>query len=349
MSVELTGVGAGARSAWRRAIALDPKALVSQTPEWMDCVSASGRYEDATRAYATEDGRELVLPLARQRRPGPLGVLHSMPFGWGTGGLIAPRESARADEIAGIAADLATQPAVLIGVRPSPGMADAWFQGVPVGVVRTHHMSQTVDLSGGFDAVWSKGFSSTVRSHCRKAERRGVTVERDDTGRLMTVFDALYRMSVDRWARQQHEPLWLARWRAERRDPAEKFQTVAERLGPACRVWVAWRAGEPLAAMVVLAHGHHSTMWRAAIDKEAVRGTGAQELIHRQAFEEACNSGHRFFHLGDSAPTSPLARNKRGFGAEDVHYEGYRFERVPLTAADRFLRRQVKRVIGFRD
>lgn len=349
MTVELTGVGAGARSAWRRALARDSNALVSQTPEWMDCVSASGHYEDATRAYATADGHELVLPLARQRRPGPLGVLHSMPFGWGTGGLVASRERARAEEIAKIATDLATERALLIGVRPSPGMADAWFEGVPLGVVRTHHMSQTVDLSAGFDAVWSTGFSSTVRSHCRKAERRGVTVERDDTGRLMAVFDTLYRKSVDRWAQQQHEPLWLARWRAARRDPMEKFHTVAERLGPACRVWVAWRAGEPVASMIVLAHGHHSTMWRAAIDKEAARGTGAGELVHRLAFEEACNAGHQFFHLGDSAPSSALARNKRGFGAAEVHYEGYRFERLPLTATDKFVRRQVKRVIGFRD
>lgn len=349
MSLELTGVGTSARAAWRRALAVDPDALVSQTPEWMDCVCASGRYEDATRAYASRDGHVLVLPLARRRRSGPMGVLTSMPFGWGTGGLVTSCEGVRSDDIAAVAADLATQPALLIGVRPSPGTAQAWLDGVPANVVRTHHMSQTVDLTDGFDAVWSQGFASTVRSHCRKAERKGVTVERDDTGRLMTVFDALYRKSVDRWAAQQHEPLWLARWRAARRDPTEKFQDVAKGLGSACRVWVASRAGEPVASMVVLAHGHHSTMWRAAIDKEAVKGTGASELIHRMAFEEACNSGHRYFHLGDSAPSSALARNKRGFGAAEFHYTGYRFERLPLTAADSFLRRQVKWAIRFRD
>jgi hypothetical protein len=349
MSIELTGVGVGARSAWRRALGRDPTALISQTPEWMDCLTASGRYEDATRAYATADGEELILPLARRRWSGPAGVLTSMPFGWGTGGLVATSDQARAEEIAAIVTDLRSQPALLVGVRPAPGTAAAWRAGVPAGVETTEHMCQTVDLSGGFEMVWKNRFSSTVRSHCRKAERRGVSVERDDTGRLMAVFDTLYRRSVDRWARQQHEPLWLARWRAARRDPAEKFQTVADRLGPACRVWVASRAGEAVAAMIVLVNGHHSTMWRAAMNKEAVRGTGASELIHSLAFEEACNAGHRFFHLGDSAPTSALARNKRGFGAADLQYTGYRFERVPLTAADRFARRQIKRVIGFRD
>jgi hypothetical protein len=176
-----------------------------------------------------------------------------------------------------------------------------------------------------------------------------VTVERDDTGRLMPVFDALYRKSVDRWASQQHEPRWLARLRARRRDPHEKFQFVAQRLGHACHVWVAWRAGEPIASVVVLAHGYHTTMWRSAMDKESARGTGATELLHQMAIEEACASGHRFYHLGDSAPGSALARNKRGYGAVENPYTGYRFERLPVTAVDHFLRRQAKRVIGFDD
>jgi hypothetical protein len=348
VTIELIGVGVGARGAWKGGLPRDPNALVSQTPEWMDCVCASGRYEDATRAYATDDGHQLILPLARRRLPGAPSVATSMPFGWGTGGLVTSRGQMSREEVAAVAADLANQHALLIGVRPSAATTDVWVGGVPDGVVRTEHMSQSVDLSGGFEAVW-KRFSSPVRSHCRKAERRGVTVERDDTGRLMSVFDALYRKSVERWAKQQHEPIWLARWRAFRRDPRDKFHTVAERLGPACRVWVGWRAGEPLVAMVVLAHGHHSTMWRAAMDKEAIKGTGANELVHRLAIEEACDSGHRFFHLGDSAPSSDLARNKRGFGGQEAHYTGYRFERLPITATDRFVRRQVKKVIRFRD
>jgi hypothetical protein len=350
MTMELAGVGAAARAAWRQVLPSDPSALISQTPEWMDCVCASGQYEDETRAYEDADGRQIVLPLARRRNlPAAAGVASSMPFGWGTGGLVCPGGRVSSGELATVVADLSTQRALRVGVRPSPDAESAWAAAVPEDVVRIGHMTQSVDLSGGFDDVWTHGFASTVRSHCRKAERRGVTAERDDTGRLMEVFDALYRRSVVRWAQQQHEPLWLAQWRARRRDPRCKFEIVAERLGPACRVWVAWRAGEPIAAIVVLTQGEHSTVWRGAMDREAAKGTGANELLHRLAIEEACQSGHRFFHLGESAPSSALARNKRGFGAKEAHYTGYRFERLPLTAADRFLRRQVKRVIGFRD
>lgn len=348
MRVELKAVGAGAREAWEQAVATDPDALASQTPAWMDCVCASGHYEDATRVYETEDGHHLVLPLARRRLPRPVSAVSSMPFGWGSGGLVSSRGRVSVDDVAGVVADLAREPSLLIDVRPSPVAVHAWAPAVPDGAVRIPRMSQIVDLSGGFDKVWH-AFSSTVRSNCRKAQRRGVSAERDDTGRLVSIFDRLYRTSVDRWARQQHEPRWLAHWRARHRDPPQKFQQVAERLGPACRVWVAWRGGEPIASVLVLTHGCHSTMWRSAMDKEAVRGTGATELLHQLTIEEACQSGHRFYHLGDSAPSSALARNKKGFGASDARYEGYRFERLPVTAFDRFVRTQAKKVIGFRD
>lgn len=348
MRVDLIGVGANARQAWAHALPMDSDALVSQTPAWMDCVCASGRYEDVTRAYEAEDGHQLILPLARRRLPRPVSAVSSMPFGWGTGGLISSRGRISADDVASVVPDLAREPSLLVALRPSPAVAGAWDPVVPAGAVRISYLSQTVDLAGGFDTV-RQAFSSTVRSNCRKALRRDVTPERDDTGRLMPVFDALYRKSVDRWARQQHEPPWLAQWRARRRDPQEKFQTVAERLGRACHVWVGWRAGEPIAAVVVLTHGHHSTMWRSAIDKEAARGTGATELLHQLAIEEACHAGHRWYHLGDSAPSSELARNKRGFGATDAFYTGYRLERLPVTALDRSVRRLAKKVIRFRD
>lgn len=348
MTVTLTAVGPAARDAWRTALSTDPDALVFQTPEWTDCICASGSYEDATRAYTTSDGHHLVLPLLRRRLPGAAGAAASMPFGWGTGGLISSRGYLAPEEAGAVVGDMMRQRPLVIGVRPAPTAAQAWAAVVPPSVTRTHHMSQSVELSGGFGAVW-KRVAPTVRSHCRKAERRGVSVQRDDTGQLMSVFDALYRLSVERWADQQHEPLWLARWRARRRDPAAKFRTAAEQLGPACRVWVAWRSGEPIAATVILTHGQHTTMWRGAMDKDAARGTGATELLHQLALEEACASGHRFYHMGDSAPGSGLAHYKSRFGATDLHYTGYRFERLPLSATDRVLRARVKKLLKFRD
>lgn len=348
--MELIAVGPAAREAWLEALATDPTALVSQTPDWLDCVCASGRYEDATRAYRASDGRRLILPLARWRHlRGAASIEGSMPYGWGTGGIVCSGGCLTATDVAAVSAELFARRALRVAVRPSPAAESAWWAGVPGHAVRLSHMSQTVDLSGGFEYVLAHQFSSRVRRACRKAERLQVTVESDGAGRLIGVFDALYRKSVVRWAERQHEPLRLAQWRAHVRDPRHKFESVARRLGSACRVWVAWRASEPAAAIIVLSHGAHRTYWRGAMDKDVATGTGANELLHRLAIEDACVSGARFYHMGEAAPSSSLAHFKLGFGAIEQQHTGYRFERVPLTAGDAFVRHQVKRVLRFRD
>jgi Acetyltransferase (GNAT) domain len=347
--VKLEAVGGAARQIWHAALAAEGgAALISQTPRWLECVCASGRYEDATRAYRAVDGRALILPLARVRRlPAAAAMEASMPFGWSTGGLVCSAHVS-VDDVSAIVRDLCARRALRVVVRPGAAAKGVWAAAVRGDVVRTRHMEQTVDLARGFNAVWTSRFSRKVRSWYRKAERR-LTVEWDDTGRLVPVFDALYRRSVARWAQQQHEPLALARWRAERRDPRHKFEAVAERLGPACRIGVAWRDGEPAAAIIVLAHGQHETYWRGAMDRDVAAGTGANELLHGMAIEHACLSHRRFYHMGESAPNSSLARFKQGFGAEEAHAVGYRFERVPLTTAEDLLRRQMKQLLRFRD
>jgi hypothetical protein len=345
--VRLEAVGAAARGAWHVALAA-ADARVSQTPAWLDCVCASARYEDATRVYRTADGRTLVLPLARLRGlPAAAAVESSLPPGWSVGGLVSA-DPVSVEDVAAIMRDLSARRTLRTAVRPSPATSALWAAAVREPVVRTTHMEQTLDLSCGFDELWSGRFTRKVRSWHRKAERR-LTVEWDDAGRLVPVFDALYRTSVARWAKQQHEPLWLARWRAERRDPRRKFDVVSRRLGRACRVGVAWNGGEPAAAVIVLAHGGHCTYWRGAMDRDVAAGTGANELLHVMAIEHACLSGQRWYHLGESAPGSSLARFKRGFGAEERHSVGYRFERLPLTPAQELLRRQAKALLRFRE
>jgi len=41
------------------------------------------------------------------------------------------------------------------------------------------------------------------------------------------VYYELFREATRRWAAQQHEPLLLARLRGYRRDPEQKFATIA--------------------------------------------------------------------------------------------------------------------------
>src|SRR4051812_49820790 len=116
--MRLEAVGPAARAAWVEALDSDPTALVSQTPAWLDCVCAVGGHTDATRAYRAADGRWLVLPMARRRA---LGVESSMPFGWGSGGLVCAGGRLTAADVAAVGAGLAASGALRIAVRASAG------------------------------------------------------------------------------------------------------------------------------------------------------------------------------------------------------------------------------------
>src|SRR5919199_995105 len=304
------------RKVWQEVLKADAQALVFQTPAWLDCICALGGYEDASRLYETPGGRRLVLPLVRRTGlPEALTTQASLPLGWGIGGLVAsgPLE---AEDVAAV-----------------------------IAVPRLAHI---LDLAGGFERVWAKRFASETRTAVRKAERSGLVVQCDTSGQLVPVFYDLFRLSIDRWARQQHEPRPLARWRGRRRDPLRKFQLVAQALGAACRLWVAWRDGWPAAAILVL-QGANASYTRGVMDKELAGPTQANVLLHRLAIEEACRAGCRSYHMGESGPSASLAQFKRRFGANAYRYNEYRLERLPITSVDAHLRGLVKRFIGFKD
>jgi hypothetical protein len=336
------------RSQWEAALASDPSAVVSQTPAWTECICAFGGYEDASRLYELPGGRRLVLAMVRRRHlPGPLSWDASLPPHWETGGIVAPG-GLRTEDLAMVFRDLARRPVVRTSLRPGPLDASTWAAARPPGALVIPHLAHVLELDGGFGRVWKKRFAGTTRTAVRKAEQSGLTVERDRSGKLVPALYELFQLSLDRWAHQQHEPLPLARWRGRRRDPVRKFELIAQMLGEACRVWVAWHAGEPAAALVVL-QGTNASYIRGMMNKELAGPTRANYLLHQLAIEEACEAGCRHYHMGESGSSAGLAQFKTRFGARPHPYAEYRIERLPITAVDRRARQAVKRVIGFQD
>jgi hypothetical protein len=336
------------RDIWQEVLACDPDALVSQTPEWLDCICASSPYRDASRLYETSDGRSLVLPLVR--RTGVLrtfGLGYSPPSSWGIGGIIAPGGPRRA-EIAAVLEDLARHHNLRTIIRPNPRHGERWAEAAPDDIVKIPRVAHILDLEGGFDTVWSERFKSATRTKVRKAEKSGLTVECDSSGALVPVFYELFRRSVERWAVKQHEPLWLARWRAGRRDPLLKFRSMAQFLGAQFRLWIAFLDRRPAAAILVL-QGRNAHYTRGAMEKELAGPTMANYLLHRRAIEDACLAGCRYYHMGESGDSGDLAHFKSRFGAAAYPYAEYRLEKLALTQWDSMLRRLVKRTIGFKD
>jgi hypothetical protein len=342
------------RDEWLALLARDAEALPFQHPGWTDAVLETSGGRDASRLYELPSGTRAVLPAVARpggvvgRRAGTVS-LASQPFGWGMGGLVVPGRDLAPTDVAAVFADLASSGPLLATLRPAPRRGPVYRAAAAPGALPMAHTAHVLDLAGGFGTVWEERFSGKARRAVRKAERLQVTVEWDGSGRLVPVFDELYRRSVQRWAEQQHEPVWLARARARRNDPARKFAAVATALGHSCRIWVASVAGQPAAAMITLHWGEHAVYWRGAMDKEVAGPARANDLLHRLAIEQAIADGARHYHFGDSAPGSGLAQFKESFGAVPIPYEAYRLERLPITRADALLRELVKRVLRHRD
>ena len=339
------------RDQWRQLLEVDRDALPTQSPEWIDSLCANREYREASRLYEMPDGRRAILPLVRRAGVlGRLAGLESMPKSWGFGGLIAS-DGVTPDMAGAVLDDLSGPLMCRVRLRPNPMHGSVWAQAVTGhrSISEVACRAHVLDLAGGFDVVWRERFRPTTRTKVRRAERLGVVVHTDTSGELVGVFHDLLVRSFDRWADQQHEPRWLARLRGRRRDPVEKFQTLAARLGERCRISVAWYEGRPAAAMLVLRNAHVAHYTRGAMDKPLAARSFANYLLHKTAIEEACNSGCRLYHMGESGASVGLSQFKAHFGASCHPYAEYRIERVPVSRVDGIVRTTVKRAIGFRD
>jgi hypothetical protein len=239
--------------------------------------------------------------------------------------------------------DLARRPAVRTALAPNPLLSDAWSAVAPPGCLRVPYLSHVLDLEGGFNAVFAR-YRADTRRNVRKAEKQSldVRVVRDQS--LADAFAGLNARSVDRWAHQRGQPLWMAHLVERHRDRVGLLRLAMADAGLECVGWTAHRDGVPVAAVVALLGRHSAWLWMSAMDKELARRTWAGALLHSQAIEAACAAGVRWFHLGESDAGSGVALFKEGFGAVPLRQESFRFERLPVTAAERRLRVAVGRL-----
>ena len=201
---------------------------------------------------------------------------------WGVGGPISQGGGITPAEAAAVLDDVASR-AGRVELRLRHDADEAWlsearqFEIEKIG-------RYVLDLAGGFDEVWQKRFRGTARTAVRKAERSGLDVEVDRSGRLLDVFYDLYEKSVPRWGAGR-EPLWLTRRRVNWVNPTSPshLALIAGHFGNDCATWVAWCEGEPVAAIIVLSSGSQAQYRWGAMDKEGANPVRANELLHRLA------------------------------------------------------------------
>jgi len=328
------------RDVWLALVESDPLSFVHQTPLGMDALCAGFDAEDASRLYEFPDGRQLILPLYRSRGlPRCLSVERSPLIG-----SLVSSGPASQTELQAIFADLGNRRLLRTLVRPSALTGDVWASAAPPDLISIKRRSHVLDLQGGFEEVWKYRFNGQARRAIRKAEKAQIEVECDSTGRLVPAFYQLLQKSIVRWAEAKHQPAFLARWRANRRDPIRKFQRMSDTLGNAYRIWVAKVHGQPAAAIVVL-FGDNAHYTRGAMDKDLAGPVRASFLLQKLAIEQACKEGCRYYNMGETGTSETLARFKSHFGAQAYDYSEYRFERLPFTRMEYRLRGIMKHLL----
>lgn len=334
-------VAPASRGEWEEIAATDPAALPMQTPAWVAGICATGPYVDVSRLYRRPDGGRLVLPLVRRKaRPGPLGIQRSLPAAYG--GLVSEGGLLTHHDVTAVLADLGRDLRGSIVMTPNSHMGEHYDKAEGWSSIE-RKWAQVVDLSGGFEEVWSRRFSSSVRRAVRKAERSDIKVVRDTTAELLPQFHELYEKSVVRWAKQSGLPPAVALWRASRRESLDKLRGLATSMGESCVTWMAFVDGAPAAGIIVLTHGAHSQYWHGAMDLDLAGRVRANDLLHKLAIEEACTRGHDQYWLGRSDPDSGLWKFKAGFGASPAPYATYTVEQLPLIQTVDVLRSTAKR------
>ncbi len=332
------------REVWRQALSADPDATPTQTPEWTDLLCATRGFRDASRLYEFPDGRRLLLPLLARTAAGVRLAEESMPYGFGYGGPLSLDGQPTRDQARAVLADLARRPVLRTTMAPEPQQAALWAAAAPPGAVTVPYLAHVLDLEGGFARVRDEKFTAGARRSIRRALKQPLEIRKGADSRVVEVFAELNRRSVERWARQRGQPLWLARQVERRRDRVGQLASAIAALGPMVRTWTVHLHGEPVAANVVLHHGNTSYGWLLAVDREVAQRTEAGALLLSLEIEDACASGIRWFQLGESDPGSGVAKHKERYGGTPVPWSAVRFERLPLTAADRGIRTAVGRL-----
>jgi hypothetical protein len=301
------------RNVWQAVLLSDPGATALQTPAYFEAVLAATGGRDDSRLYCLADGRRLVLPLVRQRCLPGVRLNAAFPGGYGHGGMLATG-GLRASDVRIVVENLRGQ-ALSTRIDGAHHTAVQWSAGRMPGVVEVPRRVEVIDLVPGFDKLRQQTFARSVRHRLRKAEEAGVEVELDTTGRLVPVFHQIYRAWVDRWVPRSGLPPMVARRLAMRQERLKKFETVAAMLGQACRVFVAWHRGQPVAAAISLVYGQHAIGWRSYSIKELAAPVSANILTQATCIADACHSGCRSFDLGQSGGVASLQSYKNSFGA----------------------------------
>jgi hypothetical protein len=174
--------------------------------------------------------------------------------------------------------------------------------GTPPGGAAAGEATHVLDLTPGFDAVWSGSFSSKNRNSCRKAEKAGVDIE---TSTAVGEYHHLYAAASRAWG--YDEPPY----------PRALLDGLAA--SGHAELWLARLDGAAIAGALLLRGSHDVLYWSGAVDATH-RTLAPGNAVIKAAIESACQRGVAYFDFGASTGLPGVSAFKESFGATEVRY-----------------------------
>lgn len=318
------------REEWLRLLRDDACASPFQSPTWMEGICLDRRYRDESMIYRFGTCSVAVLLAARSIAPG-IHVASALPHGMGAGGLLSDGKLT-AEMVAEILQDIAGRGYASLLVRPNPLHGEALDPCRVPGWTTRQLTSHVLDLTGGFDFVTAKRFSSKRRGHVRKAYKAGLQLRSGNDPQFVTAFYELYLKWCEDKARRRGIPAPLARISGRRREPLAKFANAAQAMGSKLSIHLACLNDTPIAGAVLLMDGRSAVYWRGASDLDVSPGVCGNDFIQDHMIRSACEAGCVHYHMGESGGVKSLEEFKESFGAKAYRYVEF-YREAPLLKA----------------
>jgi hypothetical protein len=304
---------------WDAIVAASPGASGFQSRAWFEARARfRPKYEARCLGLELSSGETVALPLLVRKgvlRQGLLGrAVANTEYAYG-GPLLAGRHLGDRDwrEI-----DAARSPLGRIDVPGNPHEpAPAWLvERDPLLADRTHVIA--------LDRDPLEGFEPSARRAVRKAEREGVTVERESGAGALAAYRAILDDTVRRWGPD-----------ADQGEPWDVVEAVLA--SPCAELWLARsKDGRAAAGGVFLLTPAIALYWHGAMLAELAELRPANAL-HAAVLRDAREKGRALYDLGRD-PTGGgegVRRFKRSLGAREVELRGWRRRSARLGTSKR--------------
>ncbi len=310
---------------WDRFAAESPCATPFHSRVWCEAFAAyAPRYSPRALLVEFASGRKALLPLFVRKgllRRGPFTrAVSSRPGVYG--GPLALDGPLGAQGWSEFAAALANAP---LGVWECFGnVLDP--QGPPsAGWSSSQRRTHLVDLASLPDDALAS-YDSNCRRNVRKAEREGITVQRESGAAVRAEYHAMYVASQVRWGE----------------DPARGYREKLFELLDATKwaeLWTArTREGQLAAGGWFVASAVHVVYWHGAMHEEFAPLRPANAL-HHALIVESRRRGARCYDFNPSQSLEGVEQFKRSFGAREVAFPTYNWRSPTAERWERWLGR----------